>query len=83
LANQGGCGTQRDEDGPTSIGLNVEVTVRTADEAIPHDGVWLNGQRSYDTYIMIDRDVRYQTPCESIAEGSFELHEAAGGGQIV
>jgi hypothetical protein len=68
---------------PMSIGLNVAVTVRPGGEAIPSDGVWLNGERSYDTYVIIDGDVRYHSPIESAAGQTFELHEAAGGGRTL
>jgi hypothetical protein len=68
---------------PTSIGLNVAVTVRPADAAIPCDGVWLNGERSYDTYIVIDGDEKYHSPIESAAGRVFDLHEAAGGGHLL
>jgi hypothetical protein len=68
---------------PTSIGLNVAVTVRAADGNIPFDGVWLNGERSYDTYVIIDGDMRYHSPDESAEGQTFELHEAAGGGQLL
>jgi hypothetical protein len=68
---------------PTSVGLNVAVTVRAADGTIPFDGVWLNGERSYDTFIIIDGDVKYQSPIESAAGQTFELHEAAGGGHLL
>jgi hypothetical protein len=68
---------------PVSIGLNVAVTVRPADGAIAFDGVWLNGERSYDTSILIDGDVRYHSPVESEPGHTFELHEAAGGGRVL
>lgn len=68
---------------PVSIGLNVSVSVRPGDEAIASDGVWLNGERSYDTTILIDGDVRYHSPLESAQDRTFELHEAAGGGRIL
>jgi hypothetical protein len=68
---------------PTSVGLNVAVTVRAADGAIPFDGVWLNGERSYDTFIIIDGDVKYQSPVESAAGQTFERHEAEGGGHLL
>jgi hypothetical protein len=68
---------------PVSIGLNVAVTVRAGDGTIASDGVWLNGERSYDTYVMVDGDVRFHSPAESAAGETFELHEAAGGGQLL
>jgi len=66
---------------PMSIGLNVAVAVRGADGSIPSDGVWLNGERSYDTYVIVDSEVRYHSPIESADGQAFERHEAAGGGQ--
>jgi hypothetical protein len=69
---------------PTSIGLNVAVKVRAAEGTIPFDGVWLNGVRSFDTYIIVDGDVKYHSPAESTSSGeAFELHEAAGGGDLL
>ena len=68
---------------PVSIGLNVAVTVRAGGGDIVFDGVWLNGERSYDTYVIIDGDVRYHSPIESAAGQTFELHEAAGGGHVL
>jgi hypothetical protein len=68
---------------PTSIGLNVAVTVRAGDGSIPYDGVWLNGERSYDTYVMIDGEARYHSAIESVAGQAFDMHEAAGGGQLL
>ena len=66
---------------PTSVGLNVAVAVRAADDAILFDGVWLNGERSYDTYVMVDGSEKYHSPTDSSAGQSFEQHEAAGGGR--
>ena len=68
---------------PSSIGLNVAVTVRANGGPIVFDGVWLNGEPSYDTYVIIDGEVRYHSPMESAAGQTFELHEAAGGGHLL
>lgn len=68
---------------PVSIGLNVAVSVRAGGGSVMDDGVWLNGVRSYDTYVVIDGDVRYHSPAESVAGEIFELHEAAGGGHVL
>jgi hypothetical protein len=67
---------------PVSIGLNVEVTVR-AGEGIVLDGVWLNGERSYDTYVIVNGEVQYHSPDEMVAVPTFEAHEAAGGGHVL
>jgi hypothetical protein len=67
---------------PVSIGLNVAVTVR-AGEGTGFDGIWLNGERSYDTCVFIDGEMRYHSPVESDAGQTFELHEAAGGGHLL
>jgi hypothetical protein len=64
---------------PVSIGLNVEVTVRAGDGQL-HDGVWLNGQRSFDTSVILDGVASYHSPDESDGARTFEQHEAAGGG---
>jgi hypothetical protein len=68
---------------PVSIGLNVAVAVRSGDGEDVCDGVWLNGERSFDTSVMVDGDVRFHSSAESVAEESFERHEAAGGGQLL
>ena len=68
---------------PASIGLNVAVAVRAGEGAITFDGVWLNGERSYDTYVIVDGDVQYHSPDESVAGQTFELHEAAGAGHLL
>lgn len=68
---------------PVSIGLNVAVEVRAGGGGIGADGVWLNGERSYDTYVIVDGQVRYHSPLESTAEQIFEGHEAAGGGHLL
>jgi hypothetical protein len=68
---------------PVSIGLNVEVTVRAGEGALAFDGVWLNGERSYDTAVYIDDEMRYHSPVESAAGQTFEMHEAAGGGRLL
>jgi hypothetical protein len=67
---------------PVSIGLNVEVTVR-AGEGVLLDGVWLNGERSYDTYVIVDGEVRYHSAAESASGQTFELHETSGGGHVL
>lgn len=56
------------------------VTVRAKGGAIPYDGVWYNGERSYDTYVIIDGIVCYHAPQKGLANWSFDHHEAAGGG---
>jgi hypothetical protein len=68
---------------PASVGLNVAVAVRAAEEAIPSDGVWLNGARSYGTDVMIDGQLRFHSAEESRAGRDFELHENAGGGSLL
>jgi hypothetical protein len=67
---------------PVSIGLNVEVTVR-AGEGVLLDGVWLNGERSYDTYVIVDGEARHHSPVESGAARTFDLPEAGGGGNVL
>jgi hypothetical protein len=68
---------------PVSIGLNVAVTVRAADGAVASDGVWLNGERSFDTVVLVDGKERFHSPVESAAGQTFDLHDAAGGGQLL
>jgi hypothetical protein len=76
-------GLQVTKTEPVSIGLNVEVMVRPSEGAIPFDGVWLNGERSYDTHVLVDGVATYNSPVEDLAEQSFEMHEAAGGGRLL
>lgn len=64
---------------PVSIGLNVAVTVRSGDGTL-QDGVWLNGQPSFDTYVLVDDAVRFHSPVEDAAGDTFDKHDAAGGG---
>jgi hypothetical protein len=61
---------------PTSL----KVMVRGAESFIPFDGVWIDGERSYDTNVIVDGWTQYRSPARHIAEQSFDLHEAAGGG---
>jgi hypothetical protein len=67
---------------PVSIGLNVEVTVRAGEDGST-DGVWLNGNRSYDTDILIDDVVSYHSPDESVGREMFERLESCGGGSAL
>jgi hypothetical protein len=59
---------------------NDVVTVQSAGGAAPYDGVWLNGARSYDTYVLIDGQSAYHAPSQHLAERSFAIHEGNGGG---
>jgi hypothetical protein len=43
------------------------------------DAVWLTGERSYDTCVIVDGEVRYQGPNESDAGQTFQTHEDPGG----
>jgi hypothetical protein len=45
--------------------------------------VWLNGERSYDTYIVVDGETKYHSPVGSNAASTFKQHEAAGGGHVL
>jgi hypothetical protein len=67
---------------PMSIGLNIAVTVRAC-EGVLLDGVWLNGERSYDTYVIVDGEARHHSPVESGAAQTFDLPEAGGGGNVL
>jgi hypothetical protein len=61
----------------------VTVTVRRSGEGIPFDGVWLDGTRAYDTWVMIDGEAAYHAPSLRLAASSFNAHEARGGGQPI
>jgi hypothetical protein len=60
------------------------VTVRAADPelGITYDGVWLNGERSYDTYVILNGgiDGMFHSPRRDLADYSFDRHEECGGG---
>lgn len=58
------------------------VTVRAASESFGagFDGVWVNGERSYDTHVFIDGVTAYHAPAFHLAGRSFDAHERAGGG---
>ena len=59
------------------------VTVRRSGEGIPFDGIWIDGQRSYDTWVMIDGEEAYHAPSLRLAAATFDLHERRGGGQPI
>jgi hypothetical protein len=61
--------------------LNATVTVRGANAHAIYDGVWVNGERSWDTYVLIDGLFAYHSPIEVSGTNAFEVHEAAGGGR--
>ena len=56
------------------------VTVRHADEDMLFDGVWVDGERSFDTYVIVNGLVAYHSPVSNVGGSSFELHEQRGGG---
>ena len=64
---------------------NAKVTVRATDPDQPSgwDGVWVDGERSYDTYVIIDGWVTYHAPAQYLAEQVFDQHEERGGGRSI
>jgi hypothetical protein len=61
---------------------DVTVTVRRGDTSSTavFDGVWIDGERAYDTYVIIDGQPAYHAPRVGVAEMSFVVHEQLGGG---
>jgi hypothetical protein len=47
------------------------------------DGVWIKGERSNDTYVLVDGIAMYHSPREGLADRSFREHERLGGGHAV
>jgi hypothetical protein len=58
------------------------VRVRAGDTSTVafYDGVWVRGERSYSTYVIIDGIPSYHSPGVGLADMSFEEHERRGGG---
>ena len=58
------------------------VKVRESDPSsiAVFDGVWVRGERSYSTYVLIDGIATYHAPRAGLADMSFEEHERQGGG---
>jgi hypothetical protein len=61
----------------------ARVTVRVALLPGESDGVWVDGQRSYDTYVFIDGAAAYYSQARHEAEAAFERMERSGGGRSV
>ncbi len=55
---------------------NANVTARRAGGPSPFDAVWVNGERSWDTYVFVDGEMAYHSPVESVGDASFGAHEA-------
>ncbi|GEM_PF-4211096 len=62
-----------------------DVKVRPGDpETIAfYDGVWVRGERSYDTYVLVDGVAAYHAPRAGVSDMSFNEHERLGGGHSV
>ena len=71
---------------PTDTMLTADmVNVRARDWATIaiFDGVWVRGERSYDTYVLVDGVAAYHAPWAGLADMSFAEHERLGGGHSV
>ena len=62
---------------------NPHVRVRGTTPVATFDAVWINGERSYDTYVIKDGRVTYHSPVESVGSASFDAHERMGTGSPV
>ena len=63
--------------------LKVTVSIRPPDADQMWPGVWINGDRSYDTYVLRDGVVYVHSPVRQVGETTFDLHEQRGGGSSV
>lgn len=59
------------------------VTVRGKEADIPYDGVWVDGEPSPDTYVIIDGFVTYYAPEHRFSRWSFDKHKVRGGGHAL
>ena len=67
---------------PVSIGLNVEVIVRAGEGIVlDGDGEMANGHTTPD--VIVDGEVRFHSPVETVAVPTFETHEAASGDHVL
>ncbi|MDP1721092.1 MAG: hypothetical protein Q8L08_08885 [Candidatus Nanopelagicaceae bacterium] len=58
----------------------VKVREGDASTIAIFDGVWVRGERSYSTYVLIDGIAAYHAPRPGLADMSFKEHERLGGG---
>ena len=68
---------------PLDTDLTLDMLkVKASDPSTPaiFDGVWVRGNRTYDTYVIIEGVVAYHSPRADIANISFDEHERQGGG---
>jgi hypothetical protein len=56
------------------------VLVRRRDPDQPFDGVWVNGERAFETNVFIDGVWAYWTPIPGVGRHCFQQHEERGGG---
>ena len=71
---------------PMDSALSIEdLKVRSGDvtSIAFFDGIWIRGNRSYETWVLIDGVVSYHSPREDLAQMSFAEHERQGGGHSV
>lgn len=60
--------------------LDVKVSIRRPDpDQAPWDAVWVNGQRAYDTYVILDGQEYAHAPARYLSENNFDIHEQRGG----
>jgi len=57
---------------------SVDIHVRAAVPGIAWDAIWIDSERSFDTYVILDGIVTYHVPREDDStRRSFDQHEAA------
>jgi hypothetical protein len=78
----GGHVTKTEPVDPTLTTADIQVRSGDPMSVAVFDGVWVRGQRSYDTYVIIDGVVRYHAPRQGLADSSFDEHERVGGGHL-
>lgn len=61
----------------------VKVQAAAFSTVAVFDGIWVRGERSYDTYVLVDGVAAYHAPSTGLADKSFEEHERLGGGHPV
>jgi hypothetical protein len=60
--------------------LTVRVSIRLPDADQMWPGIWVDGEWSYDTYILRDGLVYIHSPVRQVGEATFEMHAQRGGG---
>jgi hypothetical protein len=59
---------------------SAKITVRGPDVLCMWPGIWINGKRTYDTYLILDGEPLMHSPVEHVGRACFDQHEKQGGG---